>query len=114
MAVFKRGRIYWFEFVKDGVRYQKSTKQRNYKAASDIEAAFQTALAKSDVGITERKKVPTLKAFEDTFTAWIDENKKNLRTREFYKTTYQKLLTFPALASVPLDRVDEAIIEKFK
>lgn len=114
MAVFKRGRVYWFEFVKDGVRYQKSTKQRNYKAASEIEAAFQTALAKADVGITERKKVPTLKAFDTTFNAWIDQNKKNVRTREFYKTAYSKLLSFSGFAGAQLDQIDEAVIERFK
>lgn len=114
MAVFKRGRVYWYEFVKDGVRYQKSTKQRNFRAAEDIEAAFQTALAKADVGITERKKVPTLKAFETTFNAWIDQNKKNIRTREFYKTAYSKLLSFPGFAGAQLDQIDEAVIERFK
>src|SRR5579864_5060497 len=114
MSVFKRGETYWFEFFKDGVRYQRTTKQRNYAAAVDIESAFRTALAKGDVGITERPKVPTLRAFKPTFSAWIDESKKNARTREFYSINFAKLLAFPSLAGAPLDRIDEPLIEKFK
>jgi integrase len=56
MAVYKRGKTYWFHFVFDGKRVQKSTKQGNRKAAFDIESAHRTALAKGEVGLTQRKK----------------------------------------------------------
>lgn len=56
MSVFKRGTVYWFEFVFDGQRIQRSTKQGNRKAAVEIESAFRTALAKGEVGIIEPKK----------------------------------------------------------
>jgi len=52
MSVFKRGTVYWFEFVFNGRRIQRSTKQRNRQAAIDIESAFRTSLAKGEVGIT--------------------------------------------------------------
>ena len=55
MAIFKRGRFYWFQFVFDGERVQKSTKQTNKQAAKDIESAHRTKLAKGEVGIKEKR-----------------------------------------------------------
>jgi integrase len=56
MAIYKRGGVYWFSFVFEGRRIQKSTKQGNRKAAVDIESAHRTALAKGEVGISPPKK----------------------------------------------------------
>ena len=53
--------FYWFELVYDGERYQRSTKVKNPNIAADIASAFRTALAKGDVGITHRKRVPGFK-----------------------------------------------------
>ena len=61
MGIFKRGNVYWYHFVFDGEHIQKSTKQGNPRTARQIEAAFRTALAKGEVGITERKKAPASK-----------------------------------------------------
>jgi len=63
MAVFKRGRIYWYHFIFNGEPIQESTKQGNPRVARQIEAAHRTALAKGEVGIHEKKQVPTLAAF---------------------------------------------------
>ena len=59
MSIFKRGGIYWYEFVQGGRRYRKSTDVKNQRAAAEIERAFRTALAKGEVGITERKFAPS-------------------------------------------------------
>ncbi len=56
MAIYKRGGVYWFSFIFNERRIQKSTKQGNRKAAIDIESAFRTALAKGEVGITPPKR----------------------------------------------------------
>ncbi len=114
MSIFKRGRVYWFEFLRNGQRIQKSTKQRNYKAAVEIESAFRTALAKGDVGITERKRTPTLRQFEKTFVAWVEQDRENKRTREFYAAAYSRLLKFKPFADARLDAIDESLIERFK
>jgi integrase len=44
MAIYKRGKVYWFGFVWNGQRVQESTHQRNRKAAVDAEAARRTRL----------------------------------------------------------------------
>lgn len=56
MAIYKRGNTYWFTFVFEGKRIQKSTKQSNRKAAVDIESAFRTGLAKGELGIAKPKR----------------------------------------------------------
>ncbi len=58
MAIYKRGKTYWFEFVFNGRRVRRSAQTSNRKAAREIESAYRTKLAKGEVGIEERKKVP--------------------------------------------------------
>ena len=63
MAIFKRGRVYWYHFVFNGKHIQESTKQGNPRVARQMEAAHRTSLAKGEVGIRERKPVPTFTDF---------------------------------------------------
>jgi hypothetical protein len=49
MSLYKRGGVWWFGFVHDGKRIQKSTNQGNKNVARDMEAAFHTALVKGAV-----------------------------------------------------------------
>ncbi len=62
MAIYGRGGVYWFSFIFDRRRIQKSTKQKNRKAAVDIESAYRTALAKGEVGIAPRSLLALLLA----------------------------------------------------
>ncbi len=48
MAIFKRGDVYWYEFVFNCKRIQASSKQGNQRVAREIEAAHRTALARGD------------------------------------------------------------------
>jgi integrase len=63
VAIFKRGRVYWYHFIFNGQHIQSSTKQGNPRVARQIEAAHRTALAKGEVGIREKKPAPTLADF---------------------------------------------------
>ena len=40
MSIFKRGDVYWYEFVYGGRRYRKSANVKSQRAAREIEAAF--------------------------------------------------------------------------
>jgi hypothetical protein len=46
MALFKRGKYWHYDFWFDGIRYQKSTKQRDKREAEKIENAVKTDLAR--------------------------------------------------------------------
>jgi hypothetical protein len=63
MSIFKRGRIYWYKFTFNGEAIRESTRQTNQHTARQMESAHRTSLAKGEVGIRDRKVVPTLKNF---------------------------------------------------
>jgi len=95
MAIFKRGRVYWYHFWFSGMHVQESTKQGNPRVARQMEAACRTALAKGEVGILERKPVPTLRQFSQRFIDAISvrcSSKPN--TVRFYAKKMNRLLDF--------------------
>jgi hypothetical protein len=111
MAIFKRGKIYWFHFIWNSERIQKSTKQSNRRVAREMEAAYRTQLAKGEMGLTEKKPAPTLKGFAPDFRAEIEvRSAEKPRTISFYKEKLARLLEYQPLASARLDKIDEALI----
>lgn len=56
MAIYKRGRFYWYSFTFKGKRVQGSTKVSNIKDARDIERAAWTALARGEVKLPDEKE----------------------------------------------------------
>lgn len=110
MAIYKRGNTYWFDFVWNGQRVQKSTKQGNRKAAIEIESAFRTALAKGEVGILEKQNatpVPSLDDFlEKQFWPWAETSfASKVKTRNFYRQGVRRICEHKPLASQKLDRI---------
>ena len=112
MAVYKRGRVWWYKLTWKGEPIRESTKQTNKRVAEQIEAAHKTSLAKGEVGIRDRKPVPTLRDFASndflphcraTFPA-----KKN--TLSYYENGTAHLLEYRRLAAEPLDSVTNEII----
>src|SRR3974390_3497609 len=79
MSIYKRGNVFWYDFLFDGQRYQKSTKQGNQRVAQQIEAARRTQLAKGEVGI-EAPRLPAkikMPTFREQSEVWLTR----LRTR---------------------------------
>ncbi len=114
MAIFKRGSVYYFEFVHGGRRYCRSTKVKNQRVAEDIERAYRTALAKGDVGIVERKKVPTFQDFAKVFMDAIRVRSADKpATVSFYADRTTRLLKYRPLREARLDAIDEALIERY-
>ncbi len=114
MAIFKRGKVYWYHFYFNGQHIQKSTKQGNPRVARQMEAAYRTTLAKGEVGIVERRPAPTLKNFAQRFIDAIQVRcAPKPRTIAFYVEKLGRLLEFEPLASASLDHIDEARIEQY-
>ena len=67
MSIFKRGGVYWYEFVFNGKRIQASTRQGNQRVAREMEAAHRTALAKGEVGLNRRKTPPAFRDLAQRF-----------------------------------------------
>jgi integrase len=114
MSVYKRGGVWWYGFVFNGKRIQESTKQRNNRVAEQMEAAHKTSLAKGEVGIREKKSVPTLREFAPRFREAIEVRcAEKPRTVSFYKEKLTRLLEYSQLASAKLDEIDEGLIEQY-
>ena len=114
MAVYKRGGVWWYNFVFRGERVQESTKQGNKRVAEQMEAARKTQLAKGEVGIQDRKPVPTLSQFVPDFERAIETQcTERPRTVEFYKSRVRQLRE-SSLGGRRLDRIDEDAIEKYR
>jgi len=114
MSIFKRGSVYWYHFLFNGEHIQKSTKQGNPRTARQIEAAYRTALAKGEVGITMPKVAPLFSDLSKRFIAHVEARHENKpQTVLFYAAKLKRLLAFPAIASVRVDRIDEGVIEAY-
>lgn len=114
MRIFKRGKVYWFEFVYLKQRYQQSTAQANRRVAEDLAATFRTALIKGEFGITEKKRVPSLGEALTAFLSWSKtEHADHPNTTHRYATSSKALLrTFPV--KTPLDKITAADVESYK
>jgi hypothetical protein len=107
MAVYKRGKIWWYKFNWNGQPIRESTKHTNKRVAEQMEAAHKTSLAKGEVGIRDRAPVPILTEFADAdFLPFIEarfENKPN--TLDYYKNGLKSLKVHAPLAGCTLDTI---------
>ncbi len=113
MSIFKRGNVYWYHFLFNGEHIQASTKQGNPRTARQIEAAHRTALAKGEVGITERKRIPTFKAAMADFLSWSkQEHQMAPSSAERYRYSSFALISF--FGDKPLDKITPEEVERYK
>jgi integrase len=113
MAVYKRGGVYWFEFVFQGRRIRKPTKTSSKQAAREIEASYRVRLAKGEVGIEEKAPAPDFKAAVRDFLAWSKlEHSAKPGTHRRYVTSSKALLRY--FKDSPLDRITSESVEQFK
>lgn len=91
---------------------RESTKQGNDKVARQMEAAHRTSLAKGEVGIREKKPVPTLAEFADRqFLPWAESTfSAKPKTWLYYRNGVRRLEAFAPLALLTLD--DPRLAEK--
>lgn len=116
MAVYKQPKSnnWWYKFNWNGVPIRESTKQTNKRVAEQMEAAHKTALAKGEVGIRERKLVPTLKEFAVRFAQTIETVcAEKPATVAFYKAKLRYLLADSSLSSSRLNQIDEDLIDGY-
>ena len=117
MAVYKqKGSTRWsYKFNWNGEPIRKSTKQTNKRVAQQMEAAHKAALAKGEVGIRERKMVPTLAEFADRdFISFVESRFANKpKTLEYYRTGLKRLKAFSPLGKAKLGAIPPGVITEF-
>jgi integrase len=112
VAVYKRGKIWWYKFVWNGELIRESTKQSNKRTAEQMEAAKRTTLAKAEVGIKKRERAPRLVDFAPRFTAAVETScAEKPATVAFYKAKLKTLVKH--LGGQRIDEIEEAEIEQY-
>ena len=97
MALYKRGEIWFYRFMWKGKLVRKSTKQGNKRVAEQIEAAHKVSLAKGEVGIREKKRIPTLAEFVETdFLPYVRTHFADKpATLNYYELQIRHLVDYP-------------------
>jgi len=116
MSIYKRGNIYWYRFMFLGKLIRESTKQGNDKVARSMESAHRTSLAKGEVGIREKKPIPTLGSFlTDRILPWAEATfaTNKPKTAKWYRNECRVLKEFRPLANAHLDEITSELASEF-
>src|SRR5580693_3798035 len=110
-----KSKNWWYKFTWNGQPVRESTKQANKRVAEQMEAAHRTALAKGEVGIRDKKPVPTLKEFaEHDFLPFVRSAfTAKVKTQKYYEYGVKALLSFEKLAAARLDSITTETIGAF-
>ena len=115
--IYKRGKFYWYKFMWNGKLVRESTKQGNDKVARSMESAHRTSLAKGEVGIREKKPVPTLAEFIDKrFEPWAKAafEKTSPKTWfDWYRVGLRAIKQYKRLTNLPLNEITTERICEF-
>ncbi len=116
MSTYKRGGVYWYKFLWQGKLIRESTRQGNDKIARNIESAHRASLAKGEVGIREKKPVPTLKDFRDArVEPWAKASFENTTRKSWlwYRTGMRALKSYKPLADRPINEIKGELVSEF-
>ena len=108
--------VYWYKFMWNGELVRESTRQGNDKNARNIESAHRTSLAKGEVGIREKKTVPTLKEFcSQRVEPWAKARFEATCRKNWtwYRTGIRALTKYKPLAEIHLDQITSEVASEF-
>ena len=114
MSVYKRGGVYWYDFIFRGCRFRESTGLSNKTVAIRAEAIRKAELAEGRAGIVRHGPSPKFEDFvKQDFLPWCKtEHEAHPRTYRRYQTSFKPLSAF--FGKLPLDMISTAHVEKFK
>jgi len=114
--IYKRGKkgTYWYRFMWRGKLIRESTHQTNDKVARNQESAHRTRLSNGEVGIREKKPVPTLLEFlKKDFIAYVEsKHAKKQGTLEYYRDGANMVLKCE-WAGVTLNEISDQHAQRF-
>ena len=73
MGVYKRGRVYWYEFWQAGIRYRASTGCTSKREAEDIEREARRA---ARLGTSTQTRLTV----DEAATAWFTDHARHLKS----------------------------------
>jgi integrase len=111
MAVYLRGKTWWFVFEFEGRKLQESSGFRNKTAALRAEAKRRTDLMERRAGFTKSKPAPKFSDFTQDFLEWSKEQHKP-KTYQLHAWNTKTLKRF--FDNKYLDEITTEMVEKFK
>jgi integrase len=114
LSVYKRGGVYWYEFVFSGRRIRESTGLTNRTAALRAESIRKAELAEGRAGIVRPVPCPVFEDFvTDEYLPWSKkQHQAHPRTHLRYRVAAKPLVRI--LGRLPLDAITSGTVEKFK
>jgi integrase len=111
MAVYRRGKTWWYSFEFEGRRIQESTRLTNRTAALRAEAKRRADLLDRRAGFTRRKLPPKFEEFVSVFLAWSKEQHRP-KTYELHESNCKSLKRY--FEGKWLEEVTPGMVEDFK
>jgi hypothetical protein len=114
----KRGScgVYWYKFMWNGEMIRESTRQKNDRVARNMESAHRTRLANGEVGIREKKSVPTVKAFcQERVEPWAKSTFEHAspKTWLWYGFGIDSLKKSVTLANLKLNEIGPELVAEY-
>ncbi len=111
MAIYRRGKVWWYSFEFQGRRVQQSSGFTNKKRAIDAMAIRRTELLERRAGLSQKKLAPKFEEHVEKFLAWSKQQHRP-KTRELHGTNCDTLLRF--FHGCWLDEINSGMVEDFK
>jgi integrase len=111
MAVYRRGKTWWYSFEFEGRRIQESTRLTNRTAALRAEAKRRADLLDRRAGFTRRKLPPKFEEFVSVFLTWSKQQHRP-KTYELHENNCKSLKRY--FEGKWLEEVTPGMVEDFK
>ena len=111
MAVYRRGKIWWYNFEFQGRKIQESSGFTNKTAALRVEAKRKADLLDRRAGFTKSKLAPKFEEYVEPFLMW-SEHQHRPKTHSLHEWNCQTLKRF--FGGKYLDEITSEMVEDFK
>ena len=111
MALYRRGKIWWYSFEFQGRHIQESSGFTNKTAALRAEAKRRSELLDRRAGFSQKKLAPKFEEHVDKFLAWSKQQHR-AKTRDLHGINCDTLLRF--FRGCWLDEINQGMVEDFK
>ena len=111
MAVFRRGKVYWYHFEFQGRRIQESSGFKNKTRALRAEAKRKIDLLDRRAGFTRSKPAPKFEEYCKQFLGWSKQQHRP-KTHELHELNCKTLKRF--FRGKYLDEITSEMVEDFK
>jgi integrase len=112
MALYKRGKVWHYDFAMDGRRYRGTTKESVESKARMIESQLMQEAKRRK--ITAQRRTLTLAEFSKRFLNWVNTARLEPESRKYYESGW-KMLSQTPMAAMRLTHIttDEAEALRF-